>query len=270
MSSTDPSALQSNYDANATAYNQFLRTPLGTLESQLFALAIPPCSAFNILDLGGGTGLRARDALLLGAAHVDFVDISPEMMRLGQDFERNIGREGAIEWFQADVSENLGRQLGEEEWGKEREGRYDLVIANGVFDHATTRGQLEGMWANAARYLKSGGRVVANRNNPFSEAVGTEGKYGVRFEGFERLADDEGWKYTYRVVATQPELVFESYALNCYVNGEAEVAGRWFQEFQNVRWEETDVVKENKGLWKDYIADPILFIFTARKRKGAS
>ncbi|KPI35196.1 uncharacterized protein AB675_10137 [Cyphellophora attinorum] len=252
------SALQNNYDDNARAYNQFLATPLGTLEAQLFELCIPPCKDCDVLDLGGGTGLGARDAINAGARHVDVIDISPEMMRQGQDYERSIGRSDAIDWHQADVSQSLDRQL-----DVGRLGPYDMVIANGIFDHAQSKAELRAMWANAARFLKPGGRVVANRNDPFSQAVG-DGVYGVKFTDFERLENDEGWRYTYRVVDT--DLVFESYALDCYVNDHTEVAREFCEDFETVRWEKTAVVRSDMAFWATYLQHPILYIFTATKR----
>src|SRR5262245_45533166 len=98
--------VQGNYDQNADAYGQFIATPLGTLEQQLFDLSIRDCDGLKVLDLGGGTGLRARDALNAGAREVDVIDISPEMMRLGQEYERSIGR-NRITWYHADVSKSL-------------------------------------------------------------------------------------------------------------------------------------------------------------------
>ena len=71
----DENAIQGNYDKNADAYDQFIRTRLGTLEQQLFDLSITDCHGLRVLDLGGGTGLRAQDALKAGARAVDVVDI---------------------------------------------------------------------------------------------------------------------------------------------------------------------------------------------------
>jgi ubiquinone/menaquinone biosynthesis C-methylase UbiE len=128
-------AVQGNYDKNAAAYDQFAATPLGTLELQLFDLSIKDCDGLKVLDLGGGTGLRARDALNAGAQVVDVVDISREMMRLGQDYEKSIGRD-CITWFYGDASKSLDHLP---------LGLYDMVIANGIFDHAHNAEELETM-----------------------------------------------------------------------------------------------------------------------------
>lgn len=242
---------QSNYDANASAYSLFITTPLGRLEKDLFTLCITDCADQHVLDLGGGTGLRARDALAAGARSVDVVDISPAMMRLGQEYEKSIDRD-RITWHHGDVSKPLDH-LGL--------GPYDMVIANGIFDHAHNEEELEGMWRNAAAYLKPGGRLVANRNNPRSR-VAEDGKYGVKLTDFQDMSG--GVSFRYRVV-TDPPLEFESLGLDAYCSGLLVIPGKFFTDFQNVPWEETPVVKADPEFWKDYVADPILYIFTARK-----
>jgi SAM-dependent methyltransferase len=235
MPPTSTNPVEANYSANAAAYSQFLQTPLGQLERDLFSLSITACDGMHVLDLGGGTGLRARDALAAGARSVDVVDISPAMMELGKQHEASIGP-------------------------------YDMVIANGIFDHAHDEAELEGMWANAAAYLKEGGKIVANRNDPFSRAA-REGKYGVRFTDFEEV--EGGVRYHYRTV-TEPSLDFESWALEAYVKKPFEIAGRFFEGFENVDWEETEVVKRDREFWREYLEEPILYIFTARKGMGRS
>lgn len=259
-----PNPTQTNYDANAASYAQFLSTPLGQLEAALFTLSIPPCDAMHVLDLGGGTGLRARDALAHGAASVDVIDISSAMLSLGKAHEASIGRD-AITWYQADVSRPLDH-LGPL-------GPYDVVIANGIFDHAGSVEELEGMWANAAAYLKPGGKVVANWNDPFSRVAreGGGGKYGVVFTDFEDMQEGggggKGVKFHYRTT-TEPALDFQSMALEAYYKQPFEIARNWFEEFEVVKWEDTEVVQKDPEFWREYLEDPILYIFTARKRRG--
>lgn len=243
--------LQGNYDANADAYDQFITTPLGTLEKQLFELSIGDCDGLKVLDLGGGTGLRACDALNAGASTVDVVDISPEMMRLGREYERSIKRD-CISWHQGDASKSLDHLA---------LGPYDLVIANGIFDHAHNADELEVMWLNSAAFLKPGGRLIANRNNPFSKAA-ADGKYGVTLTDFKPFPG--GLTFCYRM-ATDPPLIFKSIALDDYYTGSLKIPGKFFEDFQNVPWEETPVVQADPDFWKSYLADPILFVFTAKK-----
>jgi SAM-dependent methyltransferase len=48
------------------------------------------CTGLKVLDVGGGSGLHARKAIDAGATVVDVVDISPEMMRAGQEIETSL------------------------------------------------------------------------------------------------------------------------------------------------------------------------------------
>lgn len=179
------------------------------------------------------------------------VDISPEMMRLGQEYEKSINRD-QITWYHGDASKSLDHLS---------LGPYDMVIANGVFDHAHNDQELEMMWRNAAAYLKPGGRLVANRNNPKSKAA-RDGKYGVTLSDFTPFPG--GLSFRYRM-ATDPPLVFQSFALDSYYTGSLEIPAKFFTDFQNVPWEETPVVKADLEFWKEYLDDPILYIFTARR-----
>jgi ubiquinone/menaquinone biosynthesis C-methylase UbiE len=85
----------------------------------------------TILDLGGGNGQYARNAVDLGAELVDVLDISPAMLALGIEAEEKMGREGKIRWFEADATKALHRL-------PLIPGGYDVVMCNWLFDHATT------------------------------------------------------------------------------------------------------------------------------------
>ena len=117
------------------------------------------------------------------------------------------------------------------------------------------------MWRNAAAYLKPGAKIVANRNDPLSRSA-KEGKYGVRLTDFENV--EGGLTYHYRTM-TEPALDFQSRALDAYYKDPLGIPGKFFEGFENVPWEETEVVKEDPEFWKEYLEEPILYIFTARK-----
>lgn len=55
-------------------YGQYEHTPNGVLEHQLYDSALGDCTGITVLDLGGGQGLRARQAVDHGASAVDVVD----------------------------------------------------------------------------------------------------------------------------------------------------------------------------------------------------
>ncbi|KAF7192258.1 Demethylmenaquinone methyltransferase [Pseudocercospora fuligena] len=256
LNMTSPSALEKNYAENADNYNQFSKTSLGQLEQQLFGICInyKDFNGLDVLDLGTGTGLRARDALNAGARHVDAVDISPEMINIGMEHERSTNRK-KITWHVADVSKPLDH-LGLKQ--------YDWVIANGIFDHATDAKGFERMWYNCAKYLKPDGRLIANRNHPRASTA-VKDKYGVRFDNFQCFAD--GFSFDYHITS-QPPMTFKSFAIGAYYAKNFEIPKKYFYHFRQVPFSETKTVKECPHYWNDYVKDPILYIYTARKRDG--
>ena len=148
------------------------------------------------------------------------VDISREMMRLGQEYEKSIARD-CITWYYSDISKSLDHL---------HLGPYDMVIANGIFDHAYNVEELETMWHNAAAYLRPGGRLIANRNDPLSKSA-AHGKYGVTFTDFYDVTG--GMCFRYRTT-TDPLLDFESTALEAYYSGSLKIPEKFFKDFQNV------------------------------------
>ncbi|KAJ3569591.1 hypothetical protein NPX13_g6029 [Xylaria arbuscula] len=93
------------YDAQAANYDIAL-TPAIRLESELFISALGDAPGAEILDLAGGSGIKARLAMDVGAAVVDIVDISPGMMREGKKVEEALNR-NVMRWFEADISKPL-------------------------------------------------------------------------------------------------------------------------------------------------------------------
>lgn len=65
---------QDHYANQLDGYRQYENVPWGILEHQLQESALGDCSGMTVLDLGGGQGLRARQAIDHGAVAVDVVD----------------------------------------------------------------------------------------------------------------------------------------------------------------------------------------------------
>ncbi|KAK8076080.1 methyltransferase protein [Apiospora phragmitis] len=98
------------------------------------------------------------------------------------------------------------------------------------------------------------------------EYDGTEAEdsYGVVFEDFRDFPG--GVAFRYRAL-TDPPLVFQSNALEAHYSGSFEIPGKYFEGFQNVPFEETPLVKADMDFRKMYLDQPILYIFTARKKR---
>ncbi|KAH7130843.1 S-adenosyl-L-methionine-dependent methyltransferase [Dactylonectria macrodidyma] len=250
-------AKKTQYDSFAPKYASVEELPCSKLEAELVRNALGNCSDLRVLDLGGGSGLHARRAVDAGAAVVDVIDISPEMMRAGQDVETQLGRQGRIRWFEADVTRPLAEQVNLQQEG------YDIVMANWVFDHATSISDLESMWENVVAGLKPRGKFIGVRAKSVRAEYMSYGKYGVTFTEVEEIP--HGLKYKVGCV-TQPPFSFEAtsmestYSLSDDIARELELV-----DFQVCRPEDTDIVKNDLEFWDDYIKDPNFVVVVARK-----
>ncbi|KAI9164192.1 putative methyltransferase protein [Paramyrothecium foliicola] len=249
------SQLVQEYDKQGGQYSDYAtKLPFARIETELFRSALGDCTGLTVLDLGGGSGLKAREAIDAGAVAVDVVDISTEMMSAGQAVEKSLGRE-VISWYKGDVARDLTHLP--------LRSSYDLVIVAWTFDHAHDLIEYEGMWRNAALYLKAGGRFVGIRvGNP--QGVSWSGLYGTRNSAFEETADGLNYRYALLI---DPPLEFEASSLKMSMTGSTEVPERYgLIEFSSVAPEDMSVVKAEPDFWKPFVDDPGFVAFTAKKK----
>lgn len=141
------------FDADPEAYEEYLRTPLGRLRTELawrnLAAHLPrPTDAPRALDLGAGTG---ELALRLAAAgwSVTLVDGSPRMLEVAAELARGRGLGGKITCRLLDLDAGHLAEAVEA-------SAYHLVICHDVLEYvASPEALLEG--ARAA--LAAGGRA---------------------------------------------------------------------------------------------------------------
>ncbi|KAK3721923.1 hypothetical protein LTR37_002739 [Vermiconidia calcicola] len=241
--------LQSLYDAAE-------ELPQSSLYQELVKIGLGDCTGKTIVDLGGGTGLHARNAIDRGAKSVDVVDISTAMLEAGKATERDLGRDDAVRWFVGDMTKSL------DDVGLEKE--YDITMVNWTFDHAETVTELETMWQNTAALTKKGGKLISVRMaNP--KATSSTGKYGGSFSDFEDIPG--GLKYVYHAHIT-PTLSFPATTMSESLDFEKSklIARRYaFTEFKKIPEEDTEVVKKDPEFWKMHVADPAFICITAIK-----
>ncbi|KAI1811929.1 S-adenosyl-L-methionine-dependent methyltransferase [Poronia punctata] len=256
MATTD--RLRSEYSEQAVDYHEFYDNPplASRLETELFAAAIdhPTTKGAVILDLGGGAGMKARIALDAGAAAVDVVDFSAEMMRGGQESEAALGR-NAIRWFEADVSRPLAHLP--------LRPQYDIVMANWLFDHCSSPEMLAGLWSNIGAYLRPGGRFLTLRvGNPRAPSLLT-GELGYLYRDFEEIPG--GLKY--RFVFPSPPVDIEVYSMEAMYSGSTEMYEKYgLADVRNEPFENAKVVRENPELLKSFLKDPAFFLAFATKK----
>ena len=113
------------FDVIGKHYNTIEDLPCNSLERALIEAGRGDCHGFKILDLAGGTGLKAKKALDDGAAGVDVVDISGGMIDAVSASQKRYGE--AIQGFVADCSKPLATQ---DSTSGLIPGSYDMVMAN--------------------------------------------------------------------------------------------------------------------------------------------
>lgn len=249
--------VKKGYDNCAVTYNDVSSLPCGQLESQLIKIALGDCAGLAILDLGGGTGLHAREAIALGAATVDLVDISPGMLKIAQEIEKSLGRENTTRFFEADVSKPLSHL-------PLRENGYDVVMANWIFSHARSMEMLEGMFRNIVGYLKPGGLFVGVREaDPRSPALEND-KYGVTYKW---VKDIPGGVECLVVIHCTPPIEIESTSLEVIYSGSTEMHERFgLTDVKVVAYESAEVVQKDPEFWKLFLERPNMAVVTAVKK----
>lgn len=251
---------KTQYNTLAEQYGTYGDLPTSRLEAELVRIALGDCTGLKILDLGGGTGIYARQAVAAGAARVDVADISDGMIQVGKD-STSQDTDTRIFWHVADAS----KPLAEQDVELLAPGSYDLVMANWLFDNARSIEALQVMWENVAASLRPGGRFLGIRvlNPGIQEEYVRVGKYGCRYDGIKAMP---GGLTCTVVLLTDPPCSFTGTMLDdsCQMLNEIPqklgIAG-----FRLVPPEETDVVKENPEHWADYLRAPVCGVATAVK-----
>lgn len=259
MSLSQQEKAKKDYDSSAGIYDDYSLLPSGRLESQLIKLALGDCTGLSVLDLGGGTGLHAREAIDLGASRVDIVDVSAEMLKIGREMEKSVGREPGVttRFFEADISKSLSHL-------PLREGGYDVVMGNWIFSFADKMEILESMFRNIGTYLKPGGRFVGVRDaDPWSPALASK-KYGGSCKWVERIPG--GVKYMC-VLHCSPPIEFEGACLEVIYSGSTEIYERFgLDDIRTIPYEDTEIVQQDPEFWQLFVERPNLAVVQAKKK----
>lgn len=247
------------YDKFAPEYDQQESQPTIELANQLISIALGDCTDLRILDLGGGNGVQARQALAQGAAVVDVIDISKAMLEAGERQEKTAGRQERINYFAADAAkpfDHLGL----------RQASYDVVMANWLFDHATSLVDLEGMWHNISTYAKDGARFIGVRMASV-DAASLSGEYGTVLEDVRPIPDG----YVYRVVLTQfdsSRIEYEGTSITISLSGSTALHKKYgFSAVEYVSAADAELVRSDPDYWKLFLQDPFFVVVTAVKVK---
>lgn len=226
------------------------------METQLLKSALGDCTRLTVLDLGGGTGVRARQILDAGATSVDVVDLTPGMMRVGQDLEASLDR-SKINWYEGDATKPLDHLPLQQ---------YDLVMVNWLLDHAANQECLEAMWQNATSNLKSGGRFVGVRSGKPRAPAFRSGKYGSMYKDIEPVP---GGVKVHCTMSIDPPFEFGAVLMEASYSGSTDMHSKYgLEDIQIEPFENAECIGQDPEFWAHYLEDPPMVVVKARKRSG--
>lgn len=245
-------------DGFAATFSTPKDLPHGKMEKALLQKGLGDCTGLKVLDIAGGSGDHARQAIEAGAESVDVVDTSKPMMEVGKKIEKDAGRD-SINFYCGDAAIPLWQQLPD----LPIQG-YDVVLAFWPFDHAGTMEELVVMWKNISAYLKPGGRLVGARvHNPWSRCV-HEAKYGTRVTLIEQTATRA--VKCQIIVNTTPPFTFWSCSMEQSLRGDTYIPNKLgITDIQNLDPRDTELVKDDPDFWIDFVEDPYFVAFTGKK-----
>jgi SAM-dependent methyltransferase len=214
----------------------------------------------KVLDLACGTGTYARMLLDYGIAeHVVGVDISGEMVRIGQELEakQHPGSE-CIKYYVADCAVDLDH-LGLEQ------NSFDFVMGNWLINYAADREQLMGMWQNIVKYLKPGGRFVGLKATvDVQDHVNRSSWCGITQKVVENVTDSVKVHIT---AHCKPQIEFFAYYLkgNLYEEVPLEMGMKDVVHQAPTKNDLPHTTDLDDAKWKAYLDNPYSLICTAVK-----
>ncbi|KAF2019956.1 S-adenosyl-L-methionine-dependent methyltransferase [Aaosphaeria arxii CBS 175.79] len=259
---TTASGKKKQYDEMAPEYNAYEDIPIARLEAELITTALGDCTGYNILDLGGGSGVYAREAVRLGAKRVDVVDISDSMMKIGRDIESKSRGKSRIRWLLGDAS----KPMEDQEVDILPPGEYDITMANWIFDHAYTVNDLRGMWESIAKSLKPGGKFIGVRAiapGCFAPHNVTTGKYGCLRSDIKMIPG--GFQCKATLLTKKPFSVGCTLMEDSYNLVDAIPREFGLTDFEIVPDAESETVNKDRKFWQEHVDDPCFAVVTATK-----
>jgi ubiquinone/menaquinone biosynthesis C-methylase UbiE len=257
---TKPSSHKTQYDTFASQYASMEDLPSEIVATHLLRNAVAKGPhGVKVLDLACGTGTYARMLLEMGVAeHVVGVDVSSGMVQTGEAMEAKHPGPARIEFHVADCVAPL------DHLGLER-ASFDLVMGNWLFNYASSRAELVGMWRNVVTYLKPGGRFVGLKEGASVEDhFSQDFKYGIRRTVTGQVED--GLK-VHVEANTEPKIEFDGYSLEARLYEEVPVDVGMTEVMHRKPSAEDlpDVAGENLGFWEGYLENPLCVLGMAVK-----
>ncbi|KAH7072068.1 S-adenosyl-L-methionine-dependent methyltransferase [Paraphoma chrysanthemicola] len=262
---TIASGKKEQYDEMAIEYNAYEDLPVARLEAELIKTALGDCTGLTVLDIGGGSGVYAREAVKAGAAQVDVVDISDSMMQIGREIEAKTSGKSRIRWLLGDGIQPLVEQ----DIDILPYGHYDITMANWIFDHACTVDDLRGMWENIAASLKPGGKFIGVRAvapGCFADHNMKTGKYGTLRSDVKVIPG--GFQCTATLLTKPPfsvgcTLMDDSYKMIDEIPRQLGMI-----DIAKMPDKESETIKSDPEFWQEHLNEPGIAVVIATKGYG--
>jgi SAM-dependent methyltransferase len=141
------------YDRISHHYQESKRLPFRShVEAYSMLGLLPDLAGRSVIDLACGDGIYTRMLMRAGAARVVGVDISPQMIALGEHAEA--AEPLGVCYMVADVAV------------VEMEEHFDVALCSYLFNYARDRFELRTLVEAVARLVRSGGLVVGCNDYP--------------------------------------------------------------------------------------------------------
>lgn len=236
--------MSAQYDAIAEKYQRTRESPLRTyIEAHTFLSLIGDIRGQSILDLACGEGFYTRRLKELGAERVVGVDISPQMIALATEQERQspVG----VEYVCADVE------------GMDCQGEFDIVGAAYLLHYSKNEQALLHMCQSIVDHLPASGRFVTLNENP-DQSV--EQYAGYAQYGFNKTVEQprrDGSEITYWMVAGRELFNFQA----CFFSRDTYERVLTAAGFRDIRWHPLVVAEEGieahgASYWQEYLSNP--------------
>jgi SAM-dependent methyltransferase len=236
--------MSAQYDGIAEQYRRSRESPLrADIEGFKFLGLVGDVRGKNILDLACGEGFYTRRFKELGASRVVGVDISPAMIALAEEQERN--KPLGLEYVCADV-----RQLADL-------GEFDLVVAAYLLHYAKTDEEMGQMSRNIVRHLPAGSRFVTLNENPDQPADRYAGYEQYGFNKAAQQPRQEGSEITYWMVAGRELFKFHAYFFS-RATYERVLCEAGFSEliWHPLVLDQAGIQAHGQDYWREYLENP--------------
>lgn len=236
--------MTAQYDAIAEDYQATKESPLRRyIEAWSLFRMLGDVSGLSVLDLACGEGFYTRRISEAGAASVQGVDISPEMIRLAQmmEAEQPLG----IDYLCADVAT------------MEVQGSFDLVSGAYLLHYSPDLDALEAMCSNIAAQLKPGGRFVCINENPQQSFADFAGYTQYGFNKSATGDQVDGATVHYAMLSGRSMIRFDVY----FYTRETYAAALRKAGFSRVSWvplelDPAAIEQFGTEYWQEYLDNP--------------